>query len=221
MQDRNAGDVGDFGKLGLLRHLVRGPAPLRLGVLWYRVPDESGNNDGGHIYYLAAEAKQHAHLWACDPPLAQALGALIASGTRSIAALERAAGLPADNCFHDVPLDLAGVPVVDRSPTCAARFASAVRAVEGADLVFLDPDDGQEAKNATLGQAKIVQDARYDDLKALTSRKGSARTFFIMPSRAHEQAIDERMNALPQAIFDRARDPSELLPPTRAATGGA
>ena len=55
MQDRYAGDIGDFGKYGLLRALCgedgHGPA-LRLGVLWYRVLEAEENNDGRHTAYL-------------------------------------------------------------------------------------------------------------------------------------------------------------------------
>lgn len=41
MQDRYAGDVGDFGKFGLLRHLCGvtaqdGQPNLRPGIIWYR-----------------------------------------------------------------------------------------------------------------------------------------------------------------------------------------
>ena len=47
MQDQYVGDIGDFGKYGLLRHLFGRPegadaAPedaLRLGVVWYLFPD--------------------------------------------------------------------------------------------------------------------------------------------------------------------------------------
>ena len=45
MQDQYVGDIGDFGKYGLLRHLtgMRGDAApedaLRLGVVWYLFPD--------------------------------------------------------------------------------------------------------------------------------------------------------------------------------------
>ncbi len=55
MQDRYAGDLGDFLKLGLLRWLVApsfGAAPERLGVVWYLAPDESHNADGKHVAYL-------------------------------------------------------------------------------------------------------------------------------------------------------------------------
>lgn len=62
MQDRYAGDVGDFVKLGLLRALSPG---WRLGVAWYRYPDESHNEDGRHITYLD-QAERYQHL---DPSL--------------------------------------------------------------------------------------------------------------------------------------------------------
>lgn len=39
MQDRYVGDIGDFGKYGLLRALCA--HDLSLGVVWYLVPDES------------------------------------------------------------------------------------------------------------------------------------------------------------------------------------
>jgi hypothetical protein len=54
MQNRNVGDVGDYGKYALLRRLC-GPdktKPVRLGVIWCLFPDESATNDGKHISYL-------------------------------------------------------------------------------------------------------------------------------------------------------------------------
>ena len=49
MQDRYAGDIGDFVKLGLLRALSPG---RKLGIAWYRFPDEDHNGDGRHVGYL-------------------------------------------------------------------------------------------------------------------------------------------------------------------------
>ena len=37
MQNRYAGDVGDFGKIGLLRQLAA--AGYHIGVNWYLAPD--------------------------------------------------------------------------------------------------------------------------------------------------------------------------------------
>lgn len=43
MQDRYTGDIGDFGKLGLLRVLQE--QNLLIGVNWYLTPDETHNED--------------------------------------------------------------------------------------------------------------------------------------------------------------------------------
>ena len=51
MQDRYAGDVGDFGKFGMLRCMEK--AGIRVGINWYLVDDESHNNDGKHTGYLS------------------------------------------------------------------------------------------------------------------------------------------------------------------------
>ena len=45
MQDCYAFDVGDFGKLGLLRHIHR-VTNLRLGVLWWRTTLGTTGSDG-------------------------------------------------------------------------------------------------------------------------------------------------------------------------------
>ena len=50
MQNRYFGDVGDFGKYGLLRKINN--KGLKLGVNWYLVKDEGHNDDGKHITYL-------------------------------------------------------------------------------------------------------------------------------------------------------------------------
>ena len=39
MQNQYTGDIGDFGKLGLLRVLQE--SGLTIGVNWYLVPDEN------------------------------------------------------------------------------------------------------------------------------------------------------------------------------------
>ena len=88
MQDRYTGDIGDFGKLGLLRQLAS--TGLSIGINWYRTPDETHNSDGLHIGYLQKEQFR-----ACDPDLWSALGRIVSSGKREITALEQCAILDA------------------------------------------------------------------------------------------------------------------------------
>ena len=63
MQDRYTGDIGDFGKLGLLRILQS--RSLTIGVNWYLTPDEDHNDDGKHTKYLKDESyrKYDEALW--------------------------------------------------------------------------------------------------------------------------------------------------------------
>ena len=74
MQDRYTGDIGDFGKLGLLRQLSTRSS---IGVNWYLVPDERHNRDGRHIEYLTKNSFQ-----ICDPLLFDALARIVGSTDR-------------------------------------------------------------------------------------------------------------------------------------------
>lgn len=61
MQNRYTADIGDYGKLGLLRCLEK--TGLKIGVNWYLTPDEGHNEDGRFIQYAHDEAYQPY-----DPP---------------------------------------------------------------------------------------------------------------------------------------------------------
>lgn len=77
MQNRYTGDIGDFGKMGLLRRIRK--ADFSIGVNWYLTPDESHNGDGRHIGYLRNEAFRD-----CDEQLWQVLGDIVDSGKRQV-----------------------------------------------------------------------------------------------------------------------------------------
>src|SRR5439155_16365192 len=105
MQNRYAGDIGDYIKLALLRAIS---PDHRLGVLWYLYPDEGHNEDGRHIAYLR-DPNRWRHL---DPALFDALPVIV-GGERSVAHIEQARLLPAR--FHDRPIPDAEGPPLNRS----------------------------------------------------------------------------------------------------------
>lgn len=133
MQDRYAGDVGDFMKFGLLRTLTSTDGAPHLGVNWYRTADESHNADGKHIGYLEPSNRYHSALRVCDPELMVALAAVVQTG-RSVAALDAASVLPP------------GTPTwsaqVGTGSNRADWHSGALAALAGAELVFADPDNG-------------------------------------------------------------------------------
>jgi hypothetical protein len=132
MQDRYAGDVGDYVKLALLRALAPG---MRLGVAWYLYPDEGHNEDGKHIAYLS----QPSHWRWLDPELFDQLNQVVKNG-RSVAALERCAVLNA--LFSREPLNHRHLHHRDRSAARSTWFDRRMAELDGCDLVFADPDNG-------------------------------------------------------------------------------
>jgi hypothetical protein len=99
VQDRYAGDIGDFGKFALLKGLQKAIGGT-LGVVWYRVVDEQHNNDGKYVGYLDQNKFK-----SLDDALLGGLTKVAKGRPRSIAALESAVPiLSASRCFStDVP----------------------------------------------------------------------------------------------------------------------
>lgn len=132
MQNRYAGDIGDYIKFSLLRQLSAGK---KLGIAWYLYPDENHNADGKHTSYLSAPEKWR-HL---DPDLFDILVKVVAS-TRSISALQTSGAL--DAIYAEEPLATAELPANKRSGFRTRWFEETLRTVQPCDLVFADPDNG-------------------------------------------------------------------------------
>lgn len=133
MQNRYTGDIGDFGKLGLLRKLHS--AGLSIGVNWYLTPDETHNGDGQHIEYLQKESFAE-----CDRPLWIELKQLVESGRREVTVLQNDAILQAR--FFSAPLDFNNKPKTERETIRRMWHKTALHRLSGCDIVFVDPDNG-------------------------------------------------------------------------------
>jgi hypothetical protein len=131
MQDRYVGNVGDFGKLALLRCLMEGH---RLAVCWYLTNGESESTHDSKTFHYLKRPDEFRHL---APEIFDGLTDIVEgspAGTRGVEALE-ASGLLADTLFHRTQ--------VPRSLALRLRWSEQlVQAVSEADLVFLDPDNG-------------------------------------------------------------------------------
>jgi hypothetical protein len=216
MQNRYAGDVGDFIKVGLIRHLTADD--LSFGVNWYLTPDEAHNADGKHVAYVEPGNRQHASLKACDPDLMRCLTGVVA-GSRSVQSLEDSGALPVGALTFG--------EVLDRSVNRQAWHERALAALASADAVFVDPDNGLASASgrptikhvltggladyAARGQSLVVYHHADRSAKAevqaksqlgriaravgqvpvgaIIARRGSCRLFLVTAS-------DERLNAL-------------------------
>jgi hypothetical protein len=172
MRDQYAGDISDVLKFAFLRALASNDRTL--GVAWYYVPDNDGRADGRHIEWRGDAAWRRL-----DAQLHAGLSALL---ERSVAALERAAIWPKGALFHREPM-----PQRLRRSAWAARKRAAL---EGADIVFLDPDNGLGAeteKHATLEEVRLLR------------RQGRAIVLITFPGRSAPH------NVLVQHLHDKLR----------------
>jgi hypothetical protein len=155
MQNRYVGDVGDFGKYGLLRALClpgSDATRLSLGVVWYLVPDEGHNADGKHTAFLGAAPANAAEYRDCDPFLYDRLAEIVLREARHVTSIRNSGILPAGTVFFEEPLTFDGMPRIGpaaREARLRHRSAWLQRALEataGCDVVFLDPDNGLEVR---------------------------------------------------------------------------
>lgn len=158
MQDRYAGDIGDYVKLSLLRAWAPGRA---LGVGWWLFPDGGPAGDGRHIDYL-----RHPATWRrFDPDLFDGLHRLVVSGQRSVAALERCLSVTGA-AYHAEPIAV-GVTSAARRSGRIAWFERSRAALDGCDLVFLDPDNGLEPSIYSIGSRQAGKAVGLAELLAL------------------------------------------------------
>ena len=202
MQDQYSCDIGDFAKFGLLRGLFVVEPPLRLGVLWYRVPDEARTNDGRHIGYLEPTPMNRERFRACDHELYDTLGALVEAGKRAVSALSESELLPADTVYHDEPLSYLHVSREKRDAH-RKRWLTTVHAVAAAAaVIFVDPDNGLEV-GTDRHDPKGPKYVFYDDLIPL-SDAGKTIVIYQHANRNEPfaQQIQRRSTAL-QTALDR------------------
>lgn len=153
MQDRYAGDVGDFGKLGMLRQIAS--SGLGIGINWYRTykPEEHGNDDGKHIGYLNNKAFQE-----CDEGLLNALREVI-EGNRSVATLEKARIIPNAQYYAEILK-----PGSNRSFFRDTWHKNSMKALADSDIIFCDPDNGLLVKSVTLSSVKSDKYVTEDEI---------------------------------------------------------
>ncbi|MGE5612937.1 MAG: hypothetical protein ACM3XR_00865 [Bacillota bacterium] len=153
MQDRYAGDVGDFGKIGLLRQIAS--TGLKVGINWYRTykPEEHDIGDGKHIGYLNNKSFQ-----ACDDELLSILRQIVKSD-RSVAALEKAELIPNAQYYSAILR-----PGSDKSFNRDVWYKNSMKALADSDIIFCDPDNGLIVKSVSLSSAKSDKYITEDEL---------------------------------------------------------
>lgn len=194
MQNRYVGDLGDFGKFGLLKALRGEPADLRLGVVWYLTNLQEGNADGKHIRYLS-NGNDSAQFTDCDPVLYSVLGEVVAK-RRSVQVLR-------ERCVLGEGVTFFEKPVADKSLR-AAWVAEALRSTETSDMVFLDPDNGLAPKSVPMTSQDAV---KYVYLPEISEFLGREQSVVVYHHLGRHKKADEQIKTQIEVI-DRDLRPS-------------
>lgn len=137
MKNQYRGDIGDYGKYGLLRYLR--DQGIRIGVNWYLTPGD-GKSDGIHTEYL-----DDRRMRCYDPELFDTLGGIVHKHNKDISLIEES-GLLSGLRFYHTMMDFDSFPWRKRATERAHWHQQAMDALNTADLVFADPDNGLPAR---------------------------------------------------------------------------
>lgn len=174
MQDRFVGDIGDYGKYGLLRALAL--PPLCLGVIWYRTLD--GDFGGDRIGYLNRPDLYHR----CDPSLFDALSKIGREGRKNIELIRFSGIFPETTVYAE---DLLASSTGSRNDW----FEAASALVENCDLVYLDPDNGFAPSSIPRSRSRACHYVYPEEIECLRKRGHSVLFYHHLSRRkpAREQ----------------------------------
>ena len=195
MQDRYAGDIGDFGKFALLKAIQE--QGLAVGVNWYKVEDlASEKKADGSYKNRDGEIQIPPILRSCDGKLADVLTNISGRPDRSIAALEKADLIPGAIYYSDA------VTVPERGEW----HHRALQELKGADIIFLDPDNGLLVKSVGPKSAKSVKYVFYKEVWEYLEHKKSVLIYNHRCRKPEKEYFDDIFEKLKENRIVKANN---------------
>ena len=133
MKNQYVGDVGDYGKYGLLRFLTS--HGIKIGVNWY-LTENDGSTDGRFTTYLKNPAER-----VYDPELFDALQNIADCPEKNVKMIEQAGIIP-DAEFYGELLKSSSLEASARELNRILWFNNSTLMLGNAELIFADPDNG-------------------------------------------------------------------------------
>lgn len=189
MKDQYVGDIGDYGKYGLLRFLAN--KGIKIGVNWYLTKnDETGH--GNLIDYC--DIKQ------CDEELFDLLQRIVAKGkeNKHVWDIEESKIIP-DARFFSEELS-AGDPM---SREAWHRRGVEALSFEDVELVFADPDNGTWKSGRRLPRRNGEKYARIEELYDYYVN-GKDVVYYCHKARRNKDSWEEKKREFKDVAADAA-----------------
>ena len=215
MQNQYVGDIGDFGKYGLLRHLTgmredpKPIDPLRLGVVWYLFPDEPpkdpnkpDNRDGSLTGYLCDRRDNHEKFRNCDTDLYDALHKIVMEEKiHNIAKVQESEILTGNPLYYHQFLPDPREHTRDALKSAREGWLEdALKTTADAKLIFVDPDNGISPKRTRPWHKKGPKYVFMDDLNRFYKR---GQSLVIYHHMGRQGTAEEQINRHAEGLRER------------------
>lgn len=212
MQDRYTGDIGDYGKYGLLRFIHK-ETGLRLGVNWYLVDpeevDENDSSDGKKVEYLDKEANS-----IYDKDLFSELKDIV-KNNRTVSEIAKRNILYSGTIFYEKLISYRNMQGTEiRKEAREKWFDDSLNVFKSCDVIFLDPDNGIRPPKTKEYRKKGVKYVIEDEVRKYYSLE---KSLIIYNHKSHEKKhiyssrfnfiknLTER-NEIPSLRYEGVRD---------------
>ena len=168
MKNQYFGDLHDYRKYGLLRCFLR--TGINLHVCWMLTPDDT-SRDGRRLNYA-----DDPDFRPRDPHLFDQVSRWVKAGVRSVTAIEQSSLLGSTTYSSETIPDTRALrdPVADRM----------VDAGSGADMVFLDPDNGIEVPSVGYGRKNSSKHVFLDEVRRIADNGSAVLIYQHFPREA-------------------------------------
>ena len=191
MKDQYVGDIGDYGKYGLLRFLAKND--INIGVNWYLTENDC-SNDGKFTDYLNDDYKtDYSHY---DEELFYKLKKIVDKGRceKRVQDIESENIIPNAIYFNEELSKVSDIKnLKDRKPKREEwkEKAKAVLLKDNTNLIFTDPDNGSAEGKSTRKNGE-----KYADLSELREYydEGKNVVYYCHRGRRKDKKWEEKRN---------------------------
>lgn len=182
MKNQYVGDINDYVKYSIIRHLVDATHQQLATVCWLLTDDDQGT-DGSLRAYLSSPDRYRAF----DPEVFDAL-ASVSPGIHGVTSIEEAGLIAGADYFSKV---LSDSPEARRD-----YFDELWLLVRSGSLIFFDPDNGLEIKSVPKGRRSSAKFLYMDELSVALERGNSVVTYQHFPRQPREAYIATRVEEI-------------------------
>ncbi len=193
MQNRFVGDIGDYGKYGLLRNI--GHSGLRLGVNWYLTDD--GTDSAGNLTEYLLRAEKGLNI--CDPDLMSELQTIVyKDNDRTVDRIENSSILPANTQYYSRMLKSGKQHRLN-------WFQDSLEHLAESEIVFLDPDNNILANDVGVNYGAEGSKYAFPGEIATYYQSGHSLIVYNHANRQNEEDYFRRFNfVMEESVFKNA-----------------